>query len=151
MIKESLQEMIIISEYCVSTGKDPKIFGSEGCYGYPASILLLAIVDAIGTHICKGSTRVHFDILNEKDFYNLGLSSDQITTIYESYRCLCVHNAVLASGVALAIGKSSDLVFEDVGGVSTLRLTPFLELSKEVVTKFISITDSVVTTEIKKK
>jgi len=53
MIKESLPELLSVSEYCVDFRKDPKIWGSEGCYGYPANILLLAIADAIGSKEIK--------------------------------------------------------------------------------------------------
>lgn len=68
MIREALQEMIEVAEYCIlfekSNSENWK--GYNGCYGYPSAILLLSIVDSVGTLIEGGGddTKVHFKILN---------------------------------------------------------------------------------------
>lgn len=151
MIKESLPEFLAVARYCVEFKKDREIWGSEGCYGYPANALLLAIADAIGSYVIGGKTRAHFDILNHPDYYNLGLSTDNITTIYEAYRCLGTHNLVIGKDMVLDIGNDKDPVFSIMdGGAGLLRLRPFLNLTTTVVEKFLKDADTLVPEEVKK-
>ena len=64
MRREALLEMMRVAEYCVTCQKDPQKWGSAGCYGYPAAILLFAIANAIGSLVIKKrGMRNHFDIL----------------------------------------------------------------------------------------
>ncbi len=150
MIRESLPEFLEVAEYCISYRKDPAKWGSEGCYGYPANVLLLAIVDAIGSYVIGGRTRPHFDILNHQEFYNLGLSAAAIDRIYEAYRCLGTHNAVLGRDVILNIGNPSDPVYIEKDQLSFLNLVPFLTLSKQVVRRFLQRADQYVPDEVTK-
>jgi hypothetical protein len=151
MIKESLPEFLALAEYGINFRKDPKIWGSSGCYGYPSNVLLLAIADAIGSYVIGGTTRQHFDILIHKDYYNLNLDENSVTKIYEAYRCLGTHNAVLGKDVILDIGNEKDEIFEIKQKFAILRLAPFLMKSNEVVAKFLIEADLLVPQEVKKK
>ncbi len=140
-----------VAEYCVEFRKDSKEWGSSGCYGYPANVLLLAIADAIGSYVIGGSTRKHFDILNHPDYYNLKLDEPSITKIYEAYRCLGTHNAVLGTDMFLDIGTDTDPVFATNGKKGVLRLKPLLNLTQKVVIQVLLNADNLVPDEVKKK
>jgi len=137
MLKESLPELVKVAEYCINFRKDPKIWHSHGCYGYPAAILLLAIVDSIGFYVIGGKVREHFNILKHKNYYNLNLKKKDIDRIYENYRCSLTHNAVLEVNVVLDIGKANDAVFEYKNTIPYINLLPFLNVTKNVVGKFL--------------
>ena len=138
MVKESLNEMILVADYCFGYRKDPLVWKSQGCYGFPAALLLLSVIDSIGFVILKGSVRKHFDILNHQDYYNLGLSKESIDIIYKNYRCMLSHNSRIAPGYWLDIGNKESSVFEFTKkGEPCLYLVPFLCLSKKVVEVFL--------------
>ncbi|PYP85999.1 MAG: hypothetical protein DMG65_19635 [Candidatus Angelobacter sp. Gp1-AA117] len=138
MLKESLPEMILVAEYCVTFRKDPKVWGSGGCYGYPPAVLLLSIADSIGSYILGGSVRNHFNILNNTKYYNLHLSASSIGIIYKDYRCKLTHNTVMAPEIFLDIGTNNDDVFELQDGKPYFNLTPFLEVSKQSIKYFLA-------------
>jgi len=137
MLQESLVEMVLVADYCVSFRKDQNLWGTPGCYGYPAAVLLLSIADSIGSYILGGNTRNHFDILKHQDYYNLSLRDSNIEIIYKKYRNLLAHNSVMATDAILDIGNQQDPVFEIENNNPILRLFPFLVLTKEVVKKFL--------------
>lgn len=125
-LKESLREYLLVAEYCIKFRKN-----DGGCLGYPAAILLLNIVDSIGSYIHDGKTRDHFDILNNVNYYNLGLSKDNIRLIYEHHRCLLEHNATTGFKVGLSMGVNEEKILTDRGGLLYLNLEPFLNISKK--------------------
>jgi hypothetical protein len=137
MLKESLPELINVAEYCINFHKDPVIWGSDGCYGYPAAILLFSIADNIGSYVINGGVRKHFDILKHKKYYNLNLRNKEIDIIYKSYRCSLTHNAVLGVNVALYIGKTDGDVFEFRDSMPYINLLPFLNITKKAVKIFL--------------
>lgn len=144
MIQESLIEMIAVSDYCINFRKDPKTWGSHGCYGYPSAVLLFSITDSIGSYILDGLTRNHFNILNHPDYYNLGLSEDDIKVIYENYRCILTHNSTMPLEHFLAIGTIESPVFEYKGENPYINLIPFLAISKKCVFNFLENADELV-------
>ena len=144
MLQESLVEMVLVAEYCINFRKDSKIWGSHGCYGYPAAILLLAIADSIGSYVVGGDTRKHFDILKDENYYSLDLDEDSIDIIYKKYRCLLTHNAVIATDAALDIGSEDDDVFEVKNSKIFINILPFLIVSKVTVRKFLEKADDIV-------
>jgi len=145
MLKESLTEMIQVAEYCVNYQKNPKDWGNEGCYGYPAAILLFAIADSIGSYVIGGKTnRDHFNIFNQKDYYNLNLDKKSIDIIYKRYRCLLTHNAVLATNAFLDIGDDSSPVFSIRDNICCIYLKPFLQITKMALEKFLRDVESIV-------
>lgn len=144
MLRESLVEMFLVAQYCVEYRKDPKIWGSYGCYGYPAAILLFAITDAVGSYVIGGKTREHFNILADINYYSLDLTKKEIDLVYEKYRSLLTHNAVLAINTLLDIGAEDDPVFEYNNDRPCVNLLPFLLLTKKVILKFLEDAEAIV-------
>ena len=139
MLCESLPEMYLVAKYCVEFRKDTNLWHTPGCYGYPATLLLLSIADSLGSYVIDTrEVKKHFDILNHSEYYNLGLKDEEITTIYNKFRNLLSHNSVLAPEAILAIGVQTDLVYEKKNGKPYLNLVPFLEKTRESLQKFLS-------------
>jgi len=135
---EALKEMIAVAEFCINYRKELKVWGSLGCYGYPAAILLLAIVDSIGSVIVGGSNvKKHFEVLNHQNYYNLGLDDSELRTIYKDYRCLLMHNSVMEIEANLSLGEADGSIFEFIDGCPQLNLKPFLDLTNRVLDKFL--------------
>lgn len=137
MLKESLVEMFLVAQYCINFQKDPKIWGSNGCYGYPSAILLFSIADSIGSYVIGGNTKKHFEIFNHKNYYNIGLTSLELKIIYENYRCLMTHNAVMPPNTFLDIGRIGDPVLSIKNGIPMVKLVPFLEITRISLSEFI--------------
>lgn len=144
MLQESLVEIFLVSRDCINFRKDPKLWKSSGCYGYPALILLFVIADSIGSYVIGRNTRRHFDILDHPDFYNLKLGKNKIDIIYEKYRCLLTHNGVLAKNMFLNIGNNKSAIFEINKKICSINLIPFLNLTKKVLKKFLENCDEIV-------
>jgi hypothetical protein len=136
---ESLREMLEVSEYCINFDKTNK-WGISGCYGYPAAILLLSITDSIGAHIKNGGhdTKIHFQILNDIEWYNLNLSEHQIEILRSGYRNKLMHQAIINQGLILSLGSDADPVVIQNDKFVLLNLKPFYLVTKKVVDKFIS-------------
>ena len=66
MLYESLPEMLLVAKYCIEFRKDTSIWPAPGCYGYPAALILLSIVDSIGSYVENGNVENHFKILKVK-------------------------------------------------------------------------------------
>jgi len=131
MVKESLVEIFLVAQDCVNFEKDPKIWGSNGCYGFPAAILLFSIADCIGSYVIGGkTTEDHFNILNDKNYYNLELSKTDLNFIYKKYRCLLTHNSAMPPDTLLDIGVVTDAVFSRINNTPIIKLAPFLEVTK---------------------
>src|SRR5262245_4629918 len=121
VLRESVTEYLEIARYAISTRKP----SGGGCYGWPGALLLLAIIDVIGSYhrsgpkftvIVDGKERHirtdadHFLVLNS-GYYGLNLSRKQIDAVYENFRCLLVHNASIAPGQVLSLGGSDEPPF----------------------------------------
>ncbi|MEK9179289.1 MAG: hypothetical protein AAB893_02370 [Patescibacteria group bacterium] len=165
LLKESLLELIFVAEYCVDYRKTNPQWPKgqvSGCLGFPASILLFSIVDAIGSYYredkdfritvdgnnkrIRNDSFQHFYILNS-DYYNKqGLSEGFIKKIYNNYRSLLIHNAALPFDHFLEIGNSYDKPFEIKTNkgkdMPIVKVLPFLNISKEAVKKFIQKVDT---------
>ncbi len=142
MIKEALKEMIEVSEYCINfdKSKDFRWPNQAGCYGYPSAILLLCIVDSVGTLIEKGGDDIgkHFQILNNPEYYNLKLSEVELRLIEKEYRNRLTHNSHMPPGMMLYPGNNQDSVLVKRDEYYCLNLRPFLEISKMVVKKILT-------------
>ena len=139
MLKESLVEMFLVAEYSINFRKDPALWGFGGCYGYPAAVLLFSIADSIGSYVNGGNTEKHFNVLNHTDYYDLGLAPDEIKMLYQKYRSLLTHNAVMANEATLSIGDKDSHVFELQKGVPLLNLLPFLEKTRVALSNFLEV------------
>ena len=133
MLNESLPEMLLVAKYSVEFQKDTNIWPAPGCYGYPAALLLLSIADSIGSYVENGNIKNHFKVLNNKDYYGLNLSENEIQIIYDDYRNLLAHNTVMSKNVGLNIGSSSNPVLQNQNGRYWLNLIPFYNLSVKAV------------------
>jgi hypothetical protein len=156
LLEMALSENIKATKICIEF---KKVDGgpNSGCLGFPASILLLCIADAIGSHFrgkknykikIDGEDKLiknlsqHFYILNS-DFYDLNLSGEIINDIYQSYRNIVVHNSMLPKNYFLDIGQDTDLpvlIGRDDKGKNypvKINLKPFLIKSESAVNKFI--------------
>ncbi len=136
MLYESLPEMLAIAEYCLTFSKDPEIWASPGCYGIPAALLLLSIVDSIGSYIRDGDVFNHFAILNDKNYYNQNFSTEDLRILY-NYRNKLSHNSSMSMFVGLKNDPSSRIILEEISGRYWLNLTPFFNISVVAVNKFL--------------
>lgn len=165
LLKESLKELIFVADYCINYKKENPQWPNEqvdGCLGFPASILLFSIVDAIGSYYRKDEDFIitvdgddnkriendsfqHFYILNSDYYDKQGLSEEFIKKIYNNYRCLLVHNAALPVDHFLEIGNLDDKPFavktNNGKDIPVVKMVPFLNVSKEAVKKFIQNVD----------
>jgi hypothetical protein len=137
MLKESLSEMVLVAKYCIEFRKKKYEWPAEGCYGYPAALLLLSIADSIGSYVIGGNVTSHFKILNNSEYYNLNFSSDELKVIYDKYRNLLSHNTVLARDVALDIGIDSSCILQNKSGIYILNLVPFYNITLSAVKTFL--------------
>lgn len=144
ILKESLVEMFLVAEYSIEFRKDISVWGAGGCYGYPSAILLFSIADSIGSYAIGGNVRKHFNILNHEDYYNLKLNQPKIDMLYEKYRSLLIHNAVMANEATLSIGDKDSLVFELRESTPYLNLLPFLEKTRVALSNFLEVSDDIV-------
>lgn len=141
MLHESLPEMLLVAKYCIEFRKDTKIWPVQGCYGYPATLLLLSIADSIGSYVEKGNVENHFKILKNPYYYGLNLSDDELKIIYDKYRNLLAHNTVMATNVGLNIGSINNPVLQNKNGLHLLNLIPFYYVSVKSVSVFLSNPD----------
>lgn len=138
MLHESLPEMLMVAKYCIEFRKDINIWHTPGCYGYPAALLLLSITDSIGSYVEQGRVKNHFKILNNKNYYGLNLSDEEIRMIYDNYRSLLTHNAVMSTNVGLKIGSPTDPVLYNQNGRYWLNLVPFYKASVKAVNSLLN-------------
>ena len=148
MLQESLIEMILVAKYCVEYKKDQKKWGSPGCYGYPAAILLFSIADSIGSFVLGGNVENHFKILNDPEYYDLGLDDKSIKMIYDNYWNPLHHNTVIPPGYFLDIGTPDSPVFiiKKRGPFRGpfLNLVPFFIVSVKAVQNFLNKAEKIV-------
>jgi len=138
MLNESLPEMLLAAKYCIEFRKDTSVWKVSGCYGYPAALLLLSMIDSVGSYIEKGNVLNHFKILNNTDCYNLDLNKDEVKVIYDYYRNTLSHHSVLPQDIMLDIGQKNEKIFERINNMYILRLVPLYNLSLEVVKKLLN-------------
>ncbi len=151
MLNESLNEMLTAAKYCIEYRKD-----SNGNLGWPAAVLLLSIIAAIGSYFeddkniniiidnqsfkIKG-TNDHFYILNSK-YFNLNLSLDTVQKIYGNYRCPLIHNANLPPEHFMEIGdeKTPVITYEQINGklMPIINTVPLYKLCEKAIKNFLN-------------
>ncbi len=141
MLYEFLPEMLLVAKYCIEFRKDVNIWSAPGCYGYPAALLLLSIVDSIGSCVRKGNIDNRFKILNDNNYYGLNLTNGEMEKLRRSYRDLLSHNTVLANNVGLEIGTKDDSVFENQNNRYWLNLVPFYNINIKAVNSLLNNPD----------
>jgi len=111
---EAVEEYLEIAKLCITATKQ-----DGGIYGYPATLLLLCVVDALGRSLLEGRERREpFRVLNQAPF-NCGIKVAQIKQLEKWYRNPLAHNGMIAPGVCLS---------PEDGGT-----TPFVFVSEEPV------------------
>ena len=135
---ESMIEMIKVAQYCINFNKK-KDWGYDGCYGYPAVILLLALVDAIGAHIIGGGDdmKKHFQILNDPEWFDLKLSQEELEALRKGLRSRLVHQSYMDSNLVLNKGDFHNETIETIDEKVILNLVPFFEKTKYCVEKIV--------------
>lgn len=136
---ESLIEMIKVAQYCINFDKKPD-WGYEGCYGYPAALLLLCIVDGVGAHIKGGGDdmKIHFTVLNDQEWFNFQLSETELETLRKGLRSRLAHQAYMDVNLVLQKGNYSDRAVNTTGdGLIVMNLVPFFEKTKYCVEKIV--------------
>lgn len=97
---EAVQEYLDVAEHCVRNKK-----GDGGIYGYPATLLLFCVINAIGESTIEGNEP--FRVLKAEPF-NLSLSDTQVKQLEQWYRNLLTHNAMIAPGAILSPEECGD-------------------------------------------
>jgi hypothetical protein len=124
---EAIDEYLRASELCLNFRKS-----DGGCLGYPATLLLFCVVDAIGGYLAvekhngvpKGET---FFVLNHTSF-GLNLKTIQIKRLEWWFRNGLVHNAVLPAGTCLSGEDGDAFDFAVNGDPIKIRVFPFCRL-----------------------
>lgn len=138
MLQESLLEMLLVAKYCIDFRKDEGVWSVPGCYGYPAALLLLSIVDSIGSYVEQGNVENHFKIIRNIDYYGLDLSDDEIRILYDNYRNLLAHNSVIANNVVLGISVENHPILQNQNGTYLLNLIPFYNANLKAINAFLN-------------
>ncbi len=97
---EVIEEYLDIAKLCIATKKY-----DGGIYGYPATLLLFCVINALGESLCRGNEP--FQVLMQPPF-NSNLSRDQIKKLEKWYRNLLAHNGMIAPGVCLSPDENGD-------------------------------------------
>lgn len=155
MLEESLNEILKIVSYSVYTHKDSTEFDDylTGIYGFPASILMLSLVDTLGGYYENNdsleievdgklrqiteSNKSHYYILNSH-LFNANLTEELISIIYDCRNSL-LHNNVLTKNVLLINSDREpfiEKVLKDSNIVVEIRLQSFLNACYSAVDTF---------------
>jgi len=151
MLGLTLTEYLTASRLCLEYVKDEKWPG-QGSLGFPAGLLLFAIVDAVGSYV-RGSHETfpvdgkrvkirrndfqHFFVLNGENYYGQQLTHDEIKHVYDKYRSFLAHHAIFTPGGFLAMSASPELFPRDAGRIG-VNLTALYNASVGVVERFLS-------------
>src|SRR5712692_1182262 len=119
LAEEAIDEYILTAQHCLEYRKS-----DGGCLGYPSALLLLCVVNAIGTYLRNEPVLINgrrqlitrgepFRVLNH-EILKQTLTQGQIKTVEKAYRNLLAHNAMLAPDSWLLPGKGSTVfVFQN--------------------------------------
>ena len=145
----AIYEYLDIAHHCLITGKP-----GGGCWGYPTTLLLLSIVNTIGSYHkndnnftveiedkkypIDGDGIECFRVLNSS-YFNLNLTQKEIQRVYNFYKCLAVCDPANPKPHFLAIGTPIDPVFsrDNQGNMTMLNLVPFYHLCVKAVSEFL--------------
>jgi hypothetical protein len=132
---EAIDEYIRASELCLGFRKV-----DGGCLGYPATLLLFCVVDAIGRYLAvdKGNKIPKgepFFVLNHPCF-GLTLTTDQVKLLEWWYRNGLAHNAALPPGTCLTGEDGAPFDFAANGDPVKIRVFSFHRLVKQTWERF---------------
>ena len=142
LLAASLREYIESSKLALEYQKDETWKGA-GCLGFASALLLMSVVDTIGSYLRRSDVTVeidgvsrridgdgfkHFFVLNVPDAFGQSLSHAEIKQLYDTYRSPLSHNAAIAFSNALIADGSSEVPFPIVNGRRVVNLVPLHNL-----------------------
>lgn len=158
MVETGLCEDLKAAEYCINYDKSTEPLPGAGglCLGFPAAVLLFAIVDTMGSYFYKSTFAFRIDghdcainepshffrVLNGK-YFGLQLSGAAINAVYSNYRGLLTHNAVLVGGHAIEKSNVHELPFIESRNssnepyISQVNLIPLHKLCERAIPEFV--------------
>jgi len=111
MAIEAIEEYLAVSAHCLSSVKQ-----DGGCYGYPATLLLFCVTNALGVYLAGESVTVgqHSQQIREKkpfrvfnhECFGLALDEEEIRRLEVAYRNRLAHNAFIDIGAGLVADPS---------------------------------------------
>ncbi len=123
MVIEAIDEYLLMAEYGINYQK-----GSGGILGYPSVLLLLSVIDILGSY--EVGTKEHFQVLRHPCF-DLPLTARQVKQIEQWYRNLLAHNGFIALGALLRPDDTGEaFVLDENGQPTTLRVRPLFRAVK---------------------
>jgi hypothetical protein len=129
LVIEAIGEYLLMAEYGINFQKT-----SGGMLGYPTALLLLSVIDILGSYSVP--TKEHFLVLRQPCF-DLPLSVPQTKQIEHWYRNLLAHNGFIALGTLLRPDDSGDPFTLDAYGEPTiLRIKPLFRACKQAWERF---------------
>jgi hypothetical protein len=140
MASEGIEEFLRASQFCLGFKKP-----DGGVLGYPATLLLLSIINAFGSYLTGETVAIEgksqkitkgepFRILNH-NLLGLRLSHRQIKLIEHSYRNRLSHNAIIERGsFLLPTQTGSPFVFS--GDLTLIRVASLFDLVSKAWAQF---------------
>lgn len=132
---EAIDEYVRASELCLDFRK-----ADGGCLGYPATLLLFCVVDALGGYLSldkrnKIPKREPFYVLKHPCF-GLDLTTDQVKWLEGWYRNGLAHNAAIPPGTCLTGEDGPPFDFAANGDPVKIRVSSFHRLVKHTWERF---------------
>jgi hypothetical protein len=129
MAMEAIDEYLQASKLCLERRKP-----DNGCLGYPSTLLLFCVVNALGTYLVGDSIEIEkrlqkitrgepFRVLNHVCF-GLTLSNKEIRLLKHSYRNALAHSAIIEYGTSL-LPSDEDPPFTFESGLVEIRVFSF--------------------------
>jgi len=113
-LKESLAASLLSLKY-VKTDKEWKL---PGVLGFPSAILLFCFIDSVGSLLLNNSNPSigdNFEILRDKDYFNIPLSQTEKRKFYESFRYHILHLSELPADSALIFNPDEErIIYKDI-------------------------------------
>jgi len=113
MAIEAIDEYLTASENCLTFEK-----ARGGSLGYPATLLLFCVTNALGVYLAGESVTIGgrsqritehepFRVLNHDCFGRLALNDKQIKRLEKVYRNALAHNAIIDLGAVLVVRRDN--------------------------------------------
>jgi len=111
---EAIEEYLEVAKMCIDARKQ-----DGGIYGYPATLLLFCVINALGASLLRGNEP--FQVLMQPPF-NCNLSRDQVKKLEIWYRNLLAHKGMIAPGVCLSPEDGAEPFHFDHGEPVLIRV-----------------------------
>jgi hypothetical protein len=120
-----IDEYLMAADICIK-----KVKPDGGVLGYPAALLLLCAVDAIGHGVLPPNDDfTRLDVLATENFGSV-LTKDQAKQVKEWYRHLLAHTGTMAVGVHLEPGSDGEpFEFDNTGAPILIRVSKLYEIT----------------------